>query len=93
MAWLEITVDTAGRDTDDAAAALTARGFSDLVIEDEQELETFLDEAEAWQAQYEAIDAALSGPNVLPMNVMYFATYPENDRVWGRIGGHIFCYG
>lgn len=53
----------------------------------------FLGEAEAWQAQYEAIDAALSGPNILPMNVMYFATYPENDRVWGQIGGHIFCYG
>lgn len=53
----------------------------------------FLDEAEAWQAQYEAIDAALSGPNILPMDVMYFATYPENDQVWGRIGGHIFCYG
>ncbi len=53
----------------------------------------FLDEAEAWQAQYEAIDAALSGPNILPMDVMYFATYPENDQVWGQIGGHIFCYG
>ena len=53
----------------------------------------FLGEAEAWQAQYEAIDAALSGPNILPMDVMYFATYPENDRVWGTIGGHIFCYG
>lgn len=53
----------------------------------------FLDEAEAWQAQYEAIDAALSGPNILPMDVMYFATYPENDQVWGEIGGHIFCYG
>lgn len=53
----------------------------------------FLGEAEAWQAQYEALDAALSGPNILPMNVMYFATYPENEQVWGRIGGHIFCYG
>lgn len=53
----------------------------------------FLDEAEAWQAQYEAIDDALSGPNILPMDVMYFATYPENDQVWGQIGGHIFCYG
>ena len=53
----------------------------------------FLGEAEAWQAQYEAIDAALSGPNILPMDVMYFATYPENDQVWGEIGGHIFCYG
>ena len=52
----------------------------------------FLDTAEAWQAQYEAIDAALEGPNILPMDVMYFATYPENDRVWGKIGGHIFCY-
>ena len=53
----------------------------------------FLDEAEAWQAQYEAIDAALDGPNILPMDVMHFATYAENDRVWGKIGGHIFCYG
>ena len=53
----------------------------------------FLDEAEAWQAQYEAIDNALEGPYILPMNVMYFATYPENDQVWGKIGGHIFCYG
>ena len=39
------------------------------------------------------MSAALSGPNILPMDVMYFATYPENDRVWGTIGGHIFCYG
>lgn len=53
----------------------------------------FLDEAEAWQAQYEAIDDALEGPYILPMDVMYFATYPENDQVWGKIGGHIFCYG
>ena len=52
-----------------------------------------LDKAEAWQAQYEAIDAALEGPYILPMEVMHFATYPENDRVWGRIGGHYFCYG
>ena len=53
----------------------------------------FLDDAEAWQAQYEAIDAALEGPSILPMDVMHFATYAENDRVWGKIGGHIFCYG
>ena len=53
----------------------------------------FLKDAEAWQAQYEAIDAALDGPNILPMNVMYFATYPENEQVWGQIGRHVFCYG
>ena len=52
----------------------------------------FLDEAEAWQAQYDAIDDALSGPNVIPIDVVHFATYAENDRVWGQIGGHIFCY-
>lgn len=53
----------------------------------------FLGEAEAWQAQYEALDAALEGPNILPMDVMYFATYPENEQVWGQIDRHIFCYG
>lgn len=52
----------------------------------------FLKDAESWQAQYEAIDRALEGPYILPMDVMYFATSPENDRVWGKIGGHIFCY-
>ena len=53
----------------------------------------FLENAEAWQAQYEAIDNALEGPYVLPMEVMYFATVPENNRIWGQIGNHIFCYG
>ena len=53
----------------------------------------FLKDAQAWQAQYEAIDAALEGPNILPMDVMYFANSPENDQVWGKIGRHIFCYG
>lgn len=53
----------------------------------------FLEDAEAWQAQYEAIERALEGPYVLPMDVVHFATYPVNDSVWGQIGGHIFCYG
>ena len=53
----------------------------------------FLKDADAWQAQYDAIDDALTGPNILPMNVYYFATYPENGKIWGKIGGHIFCYG
>ena len=44
MAWLEITIDTAARRCGDVAAALTARGFSDLVIEDQEEFETFLEE-------------------------------------------------
>ena len=52
----------------------------------------FLEEAEAWQAQYDAIEKALEGPYVLPMDVVHFATYRVNDSVWGKIGGHIFCY-
>ena len=52
----------------------------------------FVDEAEPTQAQYEAVEKALYGPYVLPEDVVFFATYPTNDNVWGEIGGHIFCH-
>lgn len=52
----------------------------------------YLEDAEPYQAQYEAIDRALYGPYVLPEDVVHFATYRTNDNVWGQIGGHIFCY-
>ena len=52
----------------------------------------FLEDATPWQAQYDAIDNALEGPYVLPMDVYHFATSPVNDNIWGEIGGHIFCY-
>lgn len=52
----------------------------------------FLDDAQPGQAQYQAIDRALYGPYVLPMDVTYFATYATNNKIWGTIGGHIFCY-
>lgn len=52
----------------------------------------FLDDAEPTRLQYEAIDRALHGPYVLPIDVMYFARKPVNDNVWGQIGGHVFCY-
>ena len=47
----------------------------------------------ATQTQYDAVQAALRGPNVLPMDVCYFAT-SQNGRssVWGWIGNHCFCY-
>lgn len=44
------------------------------------------------QTQYDAVDAALNGPNILPTNVVYFSTSAENSRVWGKIGHHVFCY-
>lgn len=42
--------------------------------------------------QYLAIEAALNGPNILPLEVVFFAAAAENDNVWGTIGGHTFCY-
>ena len=52
----------------------------------------YLDEAEPYQAQYEAIERAIYGPNILPEDVVHFATFRTNGNVWGKIGGHIFCY-
>lgn len=52
----------------------------------------YLESATPGEAQYEAVGQALYGTAVLPMDVVYFSTSGENDRVWGRIGGHIFCY-
>lgn len=51
----------------------------------------YLEDAEPTQIQYEAIKQAIKGPYVLPTDVVFFATYPENENVWGQIGGHIFC--
>ncbi len=45
------------------------------------------------QTQYDAVAAALTGPNILPQQVLYFAC-SQNGRsnAWGWIGNHCFCY-
>ena len=48
MAWLEITIETDSAHIASTAAALTAHGFAELVIEDQSEFETFLDENRAY---------------------------------------------
>ena len=48
MAWLEITLKTTAKNIDSAVTALTAHGFPELVIEDQAEFETFLDENRAY---------------------------------------------
>ena len=48
MAWLEITIDTAAEKINSVVTVLTAKGFSDLVIEDQAEFETFLEENKAY---------------------------------------------
>ena len=48
MAGLEITIETDSERIASTAAALTAQGFAELVIEDQAEFETFLDENRAY---------------------------------------------
>ena len=62
MAWLEITVETAPDKLDHIVTNLTARGFSDLVIEDQEEFETFLEENRAyWDYIDETLQEKLQG--------------------------------
>ena len=62
MAWLEITIDTESDRISSTAAALTAQGFSELVIEDQAEFETFLDENRAyWDYIDEELQQKLQG--------------------------------
>ncbi len=62
MAWLEITIETTPEQIGSVVTALTARGFSDLVIEDQQEFETFLEENRAyWDYIDEELQEKLQG--------------------------------
>ena len=62
MAWLEITVETDSKRIESTAAALTAHGFAELVIEDQTEFETFLDENRAyWDYIDEDLQEKLQG--------------------------------
>ena len=62
MAWLEITLDTDSEKIESVAAQLTAQGFAELVIEDQAEFETFLDENRAyWDYIDEELQEKLQG--------------------------------
>lgn len=76
---------------------LIADGFPntihDIIFAENQFTTTaFLDDAKPGEIQYKAIKTALTGESVLPVDVYYFGRYPKNDRIWGIIGGHTFCY-
>ena len=51
-----------------------------------------LEEAEPWQAQYQAIDRALHGTPVLDQQVFFYARVALTPNVFGIIGHHVFCY-
>ncbi len=62
MAWLEITIETTSKKIDHAVTNLTAHGFSDLVIEDQEEFETFLEDNRAyWDYIDEDLQQKLQG--------------------------------
>lgn len=62
MAWLELTIQTAPGSIERVAEALTAGGFSDLVLEDQAELESFLEENRAcWDYIDETLQQSLAG--------------------------------
>lgn len=62
MAWLEITLHTTPRNMNTVVNTLTAQGFSDLVMEDQQEFETFLEENRAyWDYIDESLQEKLQG--------------------------------
>ena len=62
MAWLELKIETRPSSIDAVATALTAGGFEDLVIEDQQEFESFLDQNRAyWDYIDETLQDKLQG--------------------------------
>ena len=62
MHYLEITVTTTPTTIEQVASYLTARGFSDLVLEDQSEFEEFLDENRAyWDYIDEDLQQKLQG--------------------------------
>ena len=63
-----------------------------VYAEDQFRSAKFLDDATPYQLQYEMVENAFYGPYVLPEDVFYFATSPKTSKVWGEIGGHVFCY-
>lgn len=100
MVWVEARGESAEGQQAVAEVVLNrmmADNFSDTlrdVVYSEGQFRStpFLEDAEPGQAQFEAVERALEGPYVLPIDVVFFATYAVNDNVWGRIGGHTFCY-
>ncbi len=62
MAWLEITIRTASETIEKCAEMLTAHGFSDLVLEDQQQFEDFLEDNRAyWDYIDEELQEKLQG--------------------------------
>ena len=68
MAWLELSISTLSDTIEDTATALTAAGFSDLVLEDQAEFETFLEEnRQYWDYIDEELQEKLQGLSLIKL--------------------------
>ena len=62
MNWLEITINPPAGEAEAVAQALTAGGFSEFLLEDQEEFETFLQENKAyWDYIDESLQKQLKG--------------------------------
>ncbi len=78
MNYLEFTIQTAPGQIEDTAAALTAGGFADLVLEDQGEFEAFLEENRAcWDYIDEELQEKLQGLSCIKL-------YLEDTDTAGR---------
>lgn len=48
--------------------------------------------AEVQNEQYIAIDMTLNGPNILPVDVLYFSIWDTRGEHWGTLGPYTFIY-
>ncbi|MBQ2855244.1 MAG: 50S ribosomal protein L11 methyltransferase [Oscillospiraceae bacterium] len=79
MAWLEFTIDTTSEKIGHVVTNLTARGFADLVIEDQEEFETFLEDNRAyWDYIDEDLQEKLQG-------LSHIKLYLEDTDCAGRM--------
>lgn len=74
------------------ASASFPNTLNEIVYGKEQFITDQYKDADPCQQQYDAIEQAIYGPNVLPEEVVFYARHALTDHIWGRIGGHVFCY-
>ena len=78
MAWLEFTISTLSQSVEEVAFQLTAGGFADFVLEDQQEFEDFLEENQAyWDYIDEDFQQKLQGLSCIKL-------YLEDSDTAGR---------
>ena len=99
MSWLETTITTAPTGIEALAAALTAAGFEDMVIEDQQELEGFLEQNRAyWDYIDEKLQEQLQGlsrirlffedtdtESIPRLEALLEKLRAQNDGSWGSL--------